>query len=51
MILDALKQDLDDANKNNFDISDTLPIFTNHVGGLVQRLSKKKNKNLFLFMV
>ena len=49
MILDALKQDLDDANKNNFDISDTLPIFTNHVGGLVQRLSKKEKQKFISF--
>ena len=49
MILDALKQDLDDANKNNFGISDTLPIFTNHVGGLVQRLSKKEKQKFISF--
>ena len=49
MILDALKQDLDYANKNNFDISDTLPIFTNHVGGLVQRLSKKEKQKFISF--
>ena len=49
MILDSLKQDLDYANKNNFDISDTLPIFTNHVGGLVQRLSKKEKQKFISF--
>lgn len=49
MILNALKQDLDYADKNNFDISDTLPIFTNHVGGLVQRLSKIEKQKFISF--
>ena len=49
MILDALKQDLDFADNNNFDISDTLPIFTNHVGGLVQRLSKAEKQKFISF--
>tara|TARA_B100000902_G_scaffold399752_1_gene472305 strand:- start:2842 stop:4464 length:1623 start_codon:yes stop_codon:yes gene_type:complete len=49
MILNALKYDLDYADKNNFNISDTLPIFTNHVGGLVQRLSKKEKQKFISF--
>ena len=51
IILNSLEKDLDFANKNNFEISDTLPIFTNHVGTLIKKLSKKKNLNLFLIMV
>ena len=39
-ILDAFKEDLYFADNNNFDISDTLPIFTNHVGNLIKRLPK-----------
>ena len=42
MILNSLKEDQMFANKNNYDISDTLPIFTNHVGSLIKKLSKKE---------
>ena len=42
MILEAFKKDLYFADTNNYDISDTLPIFTNHVGNLIKRLSKKE---------
>ncbi len=42
MILNSLKEDLNNANKSNYDISDTLPIFTNHVGSLIKKLSKKE---------
>ena len=42
IILNSLEKDLDFANKNNFEISDTLPIFTNHVGTLIKKLSKKE---------
>ena len=42
MILEAFKEDLQLADNNNYDISDTLPIFTNHVGSLVKRLSRQE---------
>lgn len=42
VILDALQHDLNYADANNYDISDTLPVFTNHVGNLIKKLSKKE---------
>ena len=42
VILDALQKDLNYADANNYDISDTLPVFTNHVGNLIKKLSKKE---------
>lgn len=48
-ILNALKEDLNFADKNNYDISDTLPTFTKHVGSLVGRLSKNEKFNFISF--
>ena len=45
LILDSFKRDLDFADNNNYLISDTLSIFTKHIGSLSRRLSKdEKNK-------
>ena len=38
-ILESFKKDLEFANAKKYDISDTLPVFTRHVGSLIQRLS------------
>lgn len=42
LILNAFKNDLNYADNSNYGISDTLPIFTYHVGNLIQRLSKEE---------
>ncbi len=42
LILDNFKKDLQFSVENKFDISDTLPVFTSHVGSLLKRLSKEE---------
>ena len=49
IILEAFKKDLYFADNNNYDISDTLPIFTNHVGNLIKRLSKNEKHEFTKF--
>tara|TARA_Y100000589_G_scaffold330534_1_gene380477 strand:+ start:1117 stop:2757 length:1641 start_codon:yes stop_codon:yes gene_type:complete len=42
LILDNFKKDLQFSVENKFDISDTLPVFTAHVGALLKSLSKEE---------
>ncbi len=49
LILEALKTDLNYADENNYDISDTLPVFTKHVGNLVGKLSRDEKFNFISF--
>lgn len=49
LILEALKTDLHYAEENNYDISDTLPVFTKHVGNLVGKLSRDEKFNFISF--
>lgn len=49
LILDAFRDDLNYADLNNYNISDTLPVFTGYVGTLVQKLSKKEKYKFISF--
>ena len=49
LILEALKIDLHYAEENNYDISDTLPVFTKYVGNLVGKLSRDEKFNFITF--
>lgn len=48
-ILDALKADLKFADERNYEISDTLPQFTEHVGNLIKKLSKDEKLKFVSF--
>ena len=49
LILDNFKKDLELSVKNKYDISDTLPVFTSHVGSLLKRLSKEEKHSFCNF--
>ncbi len=42
LILENFKKDLQFSVENNFDISDTLPVFTSHIGSLLKKLSEEE---------
>ena len=44
LILENFKKDLQFSVENNFDISDTLPVFTSHVGSLLKKLSNEEKR-------
>ncbi len=48
-ILEAFKKDLQFADLNNYDISDTLPIFTGFVGSLVSKLNDDEKLRFVTF--
>ena len=48
-ILDALKADLKFADERNYEISDTLPQFTEYVGNLIKKLSKDEKLKFVSF--
>jgi len=48
-ILESLKKDLTYADKNGYLISDTLPVFTQYVGQLVNMLSKEEKFKFISF--
>ena len=49
LILASFKQDLNFAKDNNYRISDTLPVFTGHVGSLIKRLSLDEKYKFIAF--
>jgi len=49
LILENFKKDLKFSVENNFDISDTLPVFTSHVGALLKKLSNEEKRNFCNF--
>ncbi len=49
LILDNFKKDLQSSVKNKFGISDTLPVFTSHIGSLLKRLSKEEKHSFCNF--
>ena len=48
-ILEALKEDLDFADRNGYGISETLPVFTGYVGTLVNCLENKEKLKFISF--